>query len=453
MTESQGQPDLLFISYATEDAHLAEWLALKLALDGYGVWCDRFNLLGGESYPRDIDDAIKNRSFRMLALMSRHSLRKPNPLKERTLGYNLSRSRKVDFVIPLVVDDIRADELDWMSSDITFISFRDSWAQGLRGLLKRLDTLKAPRSLEHGSQLVSNHVAEHSKVLAESERIWSNLFEIHSMPQNVYRVVLPEGVCQPSSSAVAFRQSSRILWSLQQPRWDSEAPSGDITVHDWKLDRRSIQGITPAYAVERLLHELVRKRLLARGAKETPDQLHLHLSYEATHDGWLSFAAHDARRSRVRAIGQRTFRATDGSRSVCRYYLVPVFRPTLSKYGLACLELNIRLHLTDGTGIPLDSKSGLRRRKRIARGWWNHQWLSRVLAIGEWMSGGQPTYDLADSADYKIEVSGMPLTTTAPVGILDDSPANVPLSDKDGDMEDNEDADITEIGVEEDFDA
>ena len=60
----------LFINYATEDQSFADWLALKLTSEGYKVWYDRFELLGGESYPKDITDAIQNRTFRFLALLS-----------------------------------------------------------------------------------------------------------------------------------------------------------------------------------------------------------------------------------------------------------------------------------------------------------------------------------------------------------------------------------------------
>src|SRR2546422_9440337 len=42
----------LLINYATEDWALADWLTRKLTAEGYRVWCDRFKLLGGESYPR-----------------------------------------------------------------------------------------------------------------------------------------------------------------------------------------------------------------------------------------------------------------------------------------------------------------------------------------------------------------------------------------------------------------
>ena len=97
MVENDSR-DHLFISYATEDADLTKWLALKLTSEGYAVWCDMLKLRGGESYPKNIDEAIKNRTFRFIALLSRASLSKPNPLKERTLALNIARKRNEDLL-------------------------------------------------------------------------------------------------------------------------------------------------------------------------------------------------------------------------------------------------------------------------------------------------------------------------------------------------------------------
>jgi len=72
---------LLFISYAYEDEVLAKWLARKLAIYGYGVWIDQIKILGGESWVEEVDVAIKERSFRVLALLSKNSIAKPNPRK------------------------------------------------------------------------------------------------------------------------------------------------------------------------------------------------------------------------------------------------------------------------------------------------------------------------------------------------------------------------------------
>ena len=57
--------DHIFISYATEQSALCDWLARRLAAEGYAIWCDRQKLLGGENWPNDIDAAINNRTFRM----------------------------------------------------------------------------------------------------------------------------------------------------------------------------------------------------------------------------------------------------------------------------------------------------------------------------------------------------------------------------------------------------
>lgn len=68
------EQDHLFVSHASEDGVLAEWLSLKLTAEGYKVWCDKTKLLGGEPYPIDIDNAIKNSTFRFLSLLSRNSI-------------------------------------------------------------------------------------------------------------------------------------------------------------------------------------------------------------------------------------------------------------------------------------------------------------------------------------------------------------------------------------------
>src|SRR5438034_3500293 len=116
-----SNPSHLFISYAVEDAELARWLARKLTARGHPVWFDQMKMLGGEPWPQTIDDAIKHRTFRMLALMSANSFDKPNPTKERTAALAVGKARKIpDFLITLKVD---AAELDWQTSDISYVSF------------------------------------------------------------------------------------------------------------------------------------------------------------------------------------------------------------------------------------------------------------------------------------------------------------------------------------------
>ncbi len=136
----------IFISYAWEDRVVADWLTLRLTAAGYRVWCDRFKMLGGERFPEQIDHAIKHQTFRMLGLLSRHSLHKPNPVNERTLALAIARERDIDFYIPLALEELKATDLNWMISSITFIPFTE-WADGLQRVLKKLSSLGAPRPL------------------------------------------------------------------------------------------------------------------------------------------------------------------------------------------------------------------------------------------------------------------------------------------------------------------
>jgi ADP-ribosylglycohydrolase len=401
----------LFISYATEDAELAEWLTLRLTAEGYRVWCDRVKLLGGESYPRDIDNAIKTQTFRMLALISKHSLIKENPLKERTLGYNIGRQRKIDFIIPLLIDKMRPDELGWIDSDLTYIPFYDSWAQGISKLIKKLRSIPTPNPLPNGARLVSSWAMQQSSLTSSQERLWTNLFEIKSLPDFVYRIVTPSDFKITDLGWISYEQSEHILWSFEVPD-----PKLEYLSVKWNDSRRMPYGVPPIDIATILIKEHMRRLCLQRKAQETLNG-EIYLSNLTAPDSWLRFTDFKGKQSRVLATSKRTVRSSGGTRNPYRYHLSPVFRPFLKKYGIPVLELQVRLYLTDVQGKALQPGIVNRRRKRIARSWWNYQWVSRIFAIAQWVFDGQSTYNLATGRNYEINVSGSPLSVVAPQGI------------------------------------
>jgi len=409
--DGQQSADHLFISYATEDGELAEWLTLRLTAEGYKVWCDRVKLLGGESYPRDIDKAIKTQTFRMLALISKNSLIKANPLKERTLGHSITQQRKIDFVIPLLVDAIRSDELDWMDSDLTYIPFRDSWAQALVQLIKKLRSIYAPTPLPNGARLVSDWISQQSSLTNRKERLWTNLFEIKSMPDFIYRITPPNDFKVTDPDWIYHAQSERILWSFEVP--DSKI---DYIAVKWNDNRRLSYGVPPIDIATVLIKEHMRRLCIKKKAQETIDGV-IYLSNLTAPDNWLRFPDYKGKQTRVLASGQRTVRSIGGTRSPYRYHLAPIFRPLLRKYGVPVLELQVRLYLTDTDGKALQPGIMNRRRKRIARSWWNYHWLSRVFAIAQWAFNGQSTCNLAEGRGYEIILSRSPLAVVAPLSI------------------------------------
>jgi hypothetical protein len=418
--DEQQSADHLFISYATEDGELAEWLTLRLTTEGYKVWCDRVKLLGGESYPRNIDEAIKKQTFRMLALISKNSLSKENPVKERTSGHSITRQRKIDFVIPLLVDATRSDDLDWMDSDLTFIPFRESWGQGLLQLLKKLRSINAPRPLPDGAQLVSDWVAHQSSLTDKQERLWTNLFEIKSMPDFVYRITTPNDFKVADPAWIFHKQAEHIFWSFEVP----DSTPDYITVN-WNDSRRLPYGVPPIDIATLLIKEHMRRLCIQRKAQETLDG-EIYLSNMAAPDGWLRFTDYKGKQTHILATSQRTVRSSGGIRNPYHYHLAPVFRPLLRKYGVPVLELQVRLYLTDMEGKALHPGITNRRRKRIARSWWNYQWISRVFAIATWVFDGQSECNLATGRNYDVIVSGAPLFVASPMGI-DENSMKVPV--------------------------
>ena len=48
--------EMVFVSHANpEDNEFARWLALRLAGEGFPVWCDLTELLGGEDFWKDAE--------------------------------------------------------------------------------------------------------------------------------------------------------------------------------------------------------------------------------------------------------------------------------------------------------------------------------------------------------------------------------------------------------------
>jgi len=209
----------LFISYATEDWPFVEWLTLRLTAEGYKVWCDRIKLLGGESYPKDIDAAIKWRAFRFLTVLSHHSIKKPNPLKERTLALNLARERNENFVVPVNLDGISPTDLDWMVSDLTFISFHLGWADGLKQLLKLLEELNAPREFHEGQSAAGSWFEAKQFVTRKQERLWLNLAEVKELPKDIYRfetaVFIPEDERMQLLKQWPHVNEGNVFWAFE----------------------------------------------------------------------------------------------------------------------------------------------------------------------------------------------------------------------------------------------
>lgn len=417
--------DHLFLSYAVEDTPLLGWLALRLTAAGYRVWSDRLKLLGGEPYPLDIDYAIKERSFRVLALMSRHSVSKPNPVKERTLALNLAKARnQPDFLIPLNVDGLRPHELDWMTSDLTFIPFYPSWAVGLAALLEKLESVSTPHDPSAGRVILGNTLAALHAPVRREEKLWTNLLPLR-IPAALKRLVLatPDGAW-PSDETVAVQRGT-VVWTFEEP------PS---TIHfeehsdiDWETMSHRERGDDLVNVVRELASRAFERSCTKRGMRLEEDGTVWFPKGMLPGDR-IQFRNYRGKRTHVNVVGTRRFRSSTGVQESL-HHLAAHFSPRLFQFGGHYVRLQVRAHLTDANERPYsDGKMVVRRRKKVCKSWFNHQWLSRLMAILEWLGSGQQRLPFS-SARGAFEVTLAPLALSAAFGISEDADQAGPAAD------------------------
>lgn len=445
--------DHLFVSYATEDAAFAQWLTLKLSAEGYLVWCDQVKLLGGESYPRDIDFAIKERTFRLLAVITPASLAKENPRKERTTALNLARARKEDFLIPLNLAGVSATDLDWMISDLTYIPFHESWATGLRQLLRKLESLDTPRSRADPHVALSRWAGMNDLLVRKPERLWSNVYRFKELPRAVTRI---ESVSASPDNLLEdwprFRENRSVAWVLEVPK-DRDLPEDwKISTVDWHSYYPPTRKLDLGYVMKILIRETIEFQWRKRGLEARVDdrkRQHYFFPPGENDELRLSFTSYTGFRSHLKAVGVRTFRVRGDEREQVRYHLSPFLKPALDLFEEPALLFRLHLYLTTLDGEPLSVKVANRRRKGICKRWWNHEWLSRMFAVMATLGPSNGEIDLsANQNSRSLLLDALPMSCSVPVGI--DEPALAAKIEDDAeelkDEEENEDDDDREFG-------
>ena len=424
--------DHLFINYATEDSDLAEWITLKLTSEGYRVWCDKFKLLGGESYPRDIDEAIKKKTFRFISLLSHSSINKPNPLKERTLALNLSRERNEDFIIPLKVDDIKVTELDWMTSDLTYIPFNESWSVGFKQLLKKLSSINTPKSLENGKQIASEIFLNNPCLANQPETLFTNLLPIIKIPEKIKifrfnRVLNNQEYANLKKYWAHYKKDKNIVFAFQTP---SDLKNLSITEErrlSWNLSEE-IYGIPTINIVKNLLFRSIESKLYQKGLKMTESQVKIgqksnmitaaskpYFPYGLLHNNKISFVGYTGRATWILCAGER------GKIEKFRYHLSPKFKIKQDSNKDFFAQLNVHFYFTEINGEPLHHRSIVSKRKSIGKSLWNHQWLQKYFAIVSFIADGNPEIIMGDDPEEQIVISSKFIQLESPCSIIEDN--------------------------------
>lgn len=400
----------LFISYATEDAPLAEWLTLRLTSEGYLVWCDRFKLLGGESYPRNIDKAIKEETFRVLAILSKNSVNKEFPTKERTLALSIGKKSGIDFMIPINKDGILPHELDWMSSDITFIPFYENWLIGFKKLLKKLESINAPKERTNGRNVVADWLCENECLFEKEEMLWTNILEILEIPQCVTRYTFKQNPKYIGlMNWVSYKQrEGEIYWSFERPDIDENQILNKQLIN-WRernSDKQILKTIT--FLLRRQIEEYCVKKGMR---KNLEDRIYFPEEYR------IEYTTYSGKKTYIKASFERKFKNPSGIVTIVKYHLAPVFRVDISNIEKPIIRIILRMYLTDNAGAEFKGAGVQKKRKRITKNWWNHEWLSRLIAVCQWISDGKDNIVIPIVDNQNIVINGNLIRLSSPISI------------------------------------
>lgn len=433
--------DHLFISYAWEDQVFAKWLALRLTAEGYKVWIDQMKLLGGESWPSDIDEAIKGRTFRMLGLLSRHSINKDNPKKERTLALGIAKQPgRKGFLVPINVDGLPPNELDWLTSDLTFIPFSQSWAQGLQQLLKLLDREGCPRgNVDEGRSIAARIAASSELIREEPESLVSNMCRFTSVPKvmHAYRV---QPKLEYGSNALRDARRDWGFHPISPHRVLAfHPPPADLGT--WlKVERAQsyrwaeldeIEGVLPHTAVSRTLRGVIEAEFKRRG-----------FAWSGAAEGYVVPGAHgkkvrvtlpSGKTTNVKLSGERTFFRVGQPKQLYHYRTaVKVFIEHADDGYRAVFRL--QYDLTEPSGEPLPPTQRNSRRKHLTRGWRNYEWMVRHLAVIQLITGESGTLSSGTVPQDTVAFNCEPIVFTAGVSIDEENVKAAPeLSDEEAD--------------------
>ena len=422
------QHNHLFIHSAGEDDGVfADWLTRKLTAEGYLVWCERVKLLGGETYPDDVDTAIRDRTFRFLGLYSRASLRDPDVMRQRSLALSIASERQQDFLIPLDLDGVNLDQLDRVTSALNFISFKDNWAAGLKQLLEKLESIDCPRLLPTGKRVAAETFLARDVLSAQKEIVFSNCFRVLQIPPVIRRFkalkAIPKEKLEDFKSDWSYRKVDlRTFLSFHQP------PAA--IAKEYRISERG-GGLWPevekidGISSPNLASELIRKALVVKchqkGVKYCPEAKLLYFPPGLVKNDRLNFTRpNDGSNTYVKTCGRRTYRSGQ-SRREYRYSLAPTFTVSQDLLDDFTVLLRIRVRLSDTKGKAFtDKRTIVSRRKHLCKNWWNNHWLSRVFAVSQFLADdGKIT--IGEPREAQIVIDAIPLHLSAPIGINEDA--------------------------------
>jgi hypothetical protein len=428
---------MLFVSHANpEDNQFALWLTLRLAADGYPVWCDLTKLLGGEDFWKDAEAAIRTRTIKFLYVLSRASNMKDGPRSELQIAVNVAKAQKIkDFIVPLHIDGLPHTETNVLLAKLIAVPFEAGWARGYEQLLEKLEREGVSKRPNFGPEAVTSwwrgQFSPERGVSRVSENYRSNWFPISSVPtlylHKLQRSVV--GLLEPETALPYANFMDGLDLVTFAPARDLEGKLGASTSiassrsfsHEELLKTScDTTGLTIGkvrYFLSRLLRDAWDRWMasLGLGMYTLSDKANCFFFRRGDSDNLdIPFCGVDGKRTYRSVVGYKTM--MNGSKRFWHFGIdaQPVHDPVFA-YRLASHVL----FSEDGHTLWTDHRRMHRARRSQCKDWHNPEWRDRLLAVIAWLSNGESTIYVPVGEEAKVAVSTESVGFASPVSFAD----------------------------------
>jgi hypothetical protein len=466
MDSEQSMRDMLFVSHANpEDNAFARWLTLRLAADGYPVWCDLTKFLGGEDFWKNAETAIRTRTCKFLYVLSSSSNTKDGPRNELQVAVNVAKANSLsDFIIPVHIDDLPYGEINVLLTKLIAIPFEAGWAKGYQQLLENLERAGVPKKATFGPEAVTSwwrqQFSSERGVSETTEKYLSNWYPIKSVPtlhlHTLQRSTV--GPLEPESGLPYAHFMDGLDLVTFAPAKDLKNKLGaSISIHSSRsfsyedllkasCDRTGLTIGKVRYLLSRLLRDAWDRWItsLGLGMYTLSDKANCFFFKKRDSDNLdIPFRGVDGKRTYRSVVGYKTM--MNGSKRFWHFGVdaQPVHDPVFA-FRLASHVL----FSDNGQTVWTDHRRMHKARRSQCKDWHNPEWRDRLLAVVASLSQEGDTLYVPVGEEAKIAVSSESVSFASPVSFVDPPTLKERLAETEEEGEEERDEEEGEDEVE-----
>jgi hypothetical protein len=422
---------VVFISHATpDDNEFVRWLGTRLTGYGYRVWADIFDLAGGTPFWVSIENAIRNRAAKVIAVVSRASCDpgRSGVRNEISVADAVKKSLKDDgFIIPVRIDDVPFADLPIQSHQLNAIDFSKGWGAKLADLVDTLSKAGVRRAVTDLSAEFDRWRAAsiRSDVVIEprEEPLLTNVVPISRLPDEIsfYEYVGQNKKFEAEVKNVrvptAFHNRFLLAFACAHEIQADLPAEFAVTLRavaplESFLDGSFADPIGPhardaRSAIVRMLRESFELHLEKRGL----------LRYAASAGTVMFFPKDLLPADKVfytNAKGRQTYKQVAGKSRVLNAHWHLGMRAVVRLDDPPSLRLRPYVVFTRDGRTPLEDADEMTKlRRRFCKSWFNHVWRPLYQAFYQFFGEGSDAVriDLGEHRSWTVGGEGLKLTS------------------------------------------